>query len=330
MNGVPNQKTAEKKPVVSWQLPMQRVLWALAPASLLGVYFFGLRVLILYAVVNLAGFAAEYAFARQYKQQVSSSVFVTNMLFAMIIPPSLPFWMAAVGVIFAVVFGKMVFGGFGKNIFNPALVGRAFIYVTFAVYMTGVWSEPVGGIFGGFAAYSADAVTSATILTNGSGTISGVWLNAFLGNISGSTGETSAIAILLGGLYLVWKKVANTTIISWTLIGMVITQTILWYLGIHNAIDPLTAILAGGFMLGLFFMTTDPVSAPKTETGKLLYGLFIGVMTSLIRTFSVWSEGMMFAILLGNMFGPITDYAVNEYQKNKKEKNAALQTAGGK
>lgn len=328
MNGVPSQKAVEKKPVVSWQLPMQRVLWALAPAAMLGVYFFGLRVLILYAVVNLAGFAAEYAFARQYNQQVSSSVFVTNMLFAMIIPSTLPFWMAAVGIIFAVVFGKMVFGGFGKNIFNPALVGRAFIYVTFAVYMTGVWSEPVGGLFGGFAAYSADAVTSATILTNGAGTMSDVWIKAFIGNIAGSTGETSAAAILLGGLYLMWKKVANAKIIVWTLIGMVVPQTILWYFGIHSAIDPLTAILAGGFMLGLFFMTTDPVSAPKTEPGKLMYGLFIGVMTSMIRTFSVWPEGMMFAILLGNMFAPITDYAVNEYQKKKKEQSAPAPAGG--
>lgn len=327
MSEKPVLTTTPKKPLISWQLPMKRVLWALLPAAFAGIYFFGWRVLVLYVVVNIAGFLSEYIFARKYDQQVSSSVFVTNMLFAMIIPPALPFWMAAVGIVFGVVFGKMVFGGFGKNIFNPALVGRAFIYVTFAVYMTGMWSEPFGGILGGLFSYSPDAVTSATILSTAKGTMSSVWLSAFLGNISGSAGETSALFIILGGIYLVIKKVANKEIIISTLIGLIIPQTTLWYMGIEEAIDPVTAMLTGGFMLGLFFMTTDPVSAPKTDIGKILYGLFIGLMTSLIRTFSVWPEGMMFAILLGNMLGPITDYAITEQQKKKKAK-LSLQTAG--
>lgn len=312
-----------KKPIISWQLPMKRVLWALAPSALAGIYFFGLRVLLLYIVVHIAGFLSEYVFARKYDQQVSSSVFVTNMLFAMIIPPTLPFWMAVVGIIFAVVFGKMVFGGFGKNIFNPALVGRAFIYVTFAVYMTGMWSEPYGGILGGLLSYSPDAVTAATVLSTAKGTMNNVWLSAFLGNIAGSAGETSALLIIVGGMYLVIKKVASKEIIVSTVIGFLIPQTILWYLSVKDAVDPLTAMLTGGFMLGLFFMTTDPVSAPKTSVGKILYGLFIGLMTSMIRTFSVWPEGMMFAILLGNMLGPITDYAITEKKKKKKEKAAS-------
>lgn len=327
MSENPAVTQGNKKPLISWQLPMKRVLWALAPTALAGVYFFGLRVLLLYIVVHIAGFLSEYAFAKKYNQQVSSSVFVTNMLFAMIIPPALPFWMAAVGIIFGVVFGKMVFGGFGKNIFNPALVGRAFIYVTFAVYMTGMWSEPYGGMMGGLLSYSPDAVTSATVLSSAKGTMNSIWLNAFLGNIAGSAGETSALLIILGGMYLVIKKVASREIIITTVIGLVIPQTIFWYFGVKDAVDPLTAALTGGFMLGLFFMTTDPVSAPKTDTGKKLYGLFIGLMTSLIRTFSVWPEGMMFAILLGNMLGPITDYAITE-QRNKKKSKLSSQTAG--
>jgi len=320
----------QDKPLVSWQLPMKRVLWALFPSALAGIYFFGWRVLLLYVVVHVAGFLSEYAFAKKYNQQVSSSVFVTNMLFAMIVPPSLPLWMAVVGIVFGVVFGKMVFGGFGKNIFNPALVGRAFIYVTFAVYMTGMWYEPFGGAIGGLLSYAPDAITSATVLSEGQGTMSSIWLNAFLGNISGSAGETSAIAIILGGLYLVIKKVASKEIIITTVIGLLIPQTLFWYFGINNAIDPLTAMLTGGFMLGLFFMTTDPVSAPKTNVGKILYGLFIGSITSVIRTFSVWPEGMMFAILLGNMLGPITDYAINEQKKKKKAALSPQGSQGGK
>jgi Na+-transporting NADH:ubiquinone oxidoreductase subunit B len=319
----------QDKPLVSWQLPMKRVLWALLPSAFAGIYFFGWRVLLLYVVVHIAGFLSEYAFARHYKQQVSSSVFVTNMLFAMIAPPSLPLWMAVVGIVFGVVFGKMVFGGFGKNIFNPALVGRAFIYVTFAVYMTGMWYEPFGGLAGGLLSYAPDSITSATVLSEGQGTMSSVWLNAFLGNISGSAGETSALAIILGGLYLVIKKVASKEIIITTVIGLLIPQTLFWYFGVNNAIDPLTAMLTGGFMLGLFFMTTDPVSAPKTNIGKILYGLFIGSITSVIRTFSVWPEGMMFAILLGNMLGPITDYAINEQKKKKKEAISSQTVKGG-
>ncbi|HQB11102.1 MAG TPA: RnfABCDGE type electron transport complex subunit D, partial [bacterium] len=234
MSEKPAVTQGNKKPLISWQLPMKRVLWALAPTALAGVYFFGLRVLLLYIVVHIAGFLSEYAFAKKYNQQVSSSVFVTNMLFAMIIPPALPFWMAAVGIIFGVVFGKMVFGGFGKNIFNPALVGRAFIYVTFAVYMTGMWSEPYGGMMGGLLSYSPDAVTSATVLSSAKGTMNSIWLNAFLGNIAGSAGETSALLIILGGMYLVIKKVASREIIITTVIGLVIPQTIFWYFGVKD------------------------------------------------------------------------------------------------
>ena len=316
----------KKKKGFQWQMPMKKILWALSPALLASIYFYGWRVLVLLIVANGAAFLSEYIFAKQYGDAVSSSVFVTATLFTMTLPPTLPFWMAAVGVIFAIVFGKMVFGGFGKNIFNPALVGRAFIYVSFAVYMTGHWVDPVGGSFGGFMAWQSDAVTSATVLATAHGTTEQFWLSGFLGRIAGSVGETSAILLIPGGIYLVWKKIANKTLVFSTFGGMVVLQTIFWYLGVRDAMDPLTALLNGGFLLGMFFMVTDPVTAPKTDTGKLLYGLLIGTLTVLIRTFSVWPEGMMFAILLGNMFGPITDYYVKEAKKKKKAKAAA--TAG--
>lgn len=314
---------AKKKPLIMWLLPMKRVLYALIPATIASVYFFGWRSLALLITVNVAGFLTEYIFTRHYNEPVNSSVFVTNMLFALTLPPTLPLWMAAVGIVFGVLFGKLVFGGFGKNIFNPALVGRAFIYVTFAGYMTGKWALPSTGLLGGFITWVPDAVTSATVLQTGEGIDRMFFLHALLGNIPGSLGETSALAIMIGGFYLYWKKIANRIIIHWTFIGMVVMQGILWLTGLSGSIGPLSALLSGGFMLGLFFMVTDPVSAPKNGNAQLCYGLFIGVMTSLIRTFSVWPEGMMFAILLGNMFAPITDYFFNEMKKRKKNKAEA-------
>lgn len=299
---------------------MKKVMWALSPALAASVYFFGWRVLIMFVVVNIFGFLSEYLFAKHYKEQVSSSVFVTNFLFVMIIPPTLPYWMAVVGIVFAVVFGKMVFGGFGKNIFNPALTGRAFIYVTFASYMTGRWAEPVQGFFGGLVKYTPDAITSATVLSTGENIGTTFYISALTGNIPGSTGETSAILLLIGGIYLVMQKVASRTIVIWTLTGMLVTQGLLFYTGTAGNFDLIASVLSGGFMLGLFFMATDPVSAPKDETAKIFYGLFIGVMTPVIRTFSVWPEGMMFAILLANMFGPLMDMGAKELKKRQKSK----------
>ncbi len=276
------------------------------------------------SVTCFAGFFSEYLFARHYNEPVNSSVFVTSVLFALSLPPALPLWMAVVGIVFAVVFGKMVFGGFGKNVFNPALAGRAFIYITFAGYMTGVWSIPAQNIFEGFMIWQPDAVTSATVLATGESVDKSFYINAFTGMIPGSLGETSAFALLAGGVYLYWKKTASRTIIHSTFLGMIILQSILYYSGAGGAADPLTSILAGGFLLGLFFMATDPVSAPKKKESQILYGFFIGTMTALIRTFSVWDGGMMFAILLANMFAPITDHGVAEFLKWKKERRGVV------
>jgi Na+-transporting NADH:ubiquinone oxidoreductase subunit B len=317
-----SEKMSEKskQPVIKWLDPMKKVMWALSPALAASVYFFGWRVLIMFAVVNAAGFLAEYFFSKHYNEPVSSSVFVTNFLFVMIIPPALPYWMAVIGIVFAVIFGKMVFGGFGKNIFNPALTGRAFLYVTFGSYMTGNWPLPAQGLLGGLVKYTPDAVTSATVLSTGENIDITYYINASLGNIPGSTGETSAVLLLLGGIYLVMKKIASRTIVVWTLAGMLLTQGFLYYTGLAGNFDIPASVLSGGFMLGLFFMATDPVSAPKEENAKLFYGLFIGFITPVIRTFSVWPEGMMFAILLANMFAPLMDMGAKEWKKRNKAK----------
>jgi len=247
-------KTLKKVPLIKWQLPMQRVLYALAPAVVASVYFFGWRSLVVLAVVNIAGFLTEYSFCRYYKESVSSAVFVSNILFALILPPTLPLYMAAIGIVFGILFGKMVFGGFGKNVFNPALVGRAFIYVNFSVNMNNKWFEPFQGFPGGFAKFAADidTITNATpirVMTE-----SGDFPIAplFWGNISGCYGETSAVLLILGGLYILWKKAANFRIVVSCFVSAILLQGILWKCGVTGAVDPIRSILSGGFMIGAF------------------------------------------------------------------------------
>jgi Na+-transporting NADH:ubiquinone oxidoreductase subunit B len=145
-------------------------------------------------------------------------------------------------------------------------------------------------------------------------------LSLLLGNVSGSLGETSGLLILIGGIYIVIKKYANYRIVISSLIGMLLVQTGLWLFGVDGAIDPLSAFLGGGFILGFLFMVTDPVSSSQTNTGRWIYGGFVGVVSSIIRIFSIWSGGVMFAILLGNMFAPIIDHYIRQAKKSREEK----------
>ena len=298
-----------------WQKPMNKVLYALAPAIAASIYFFGWRALILILVSNAAALLCEYAFARHYREQVTSAVFVSATLFAMSLPPAIPFWMAVVGIAFGIGFAKMAFGGFGKNIFNPAIAGRAFIYVNFSTPMTGRWFEPFQGGWGGLSHYSVDAVCNATpmqiLKTGGHVPLE----NLLLGNTAGCLGETAAVLLLVGGLYLMFNKTANYRLSVSCLAAALLLQSILHYAGVDNAMPPIQATLSGGFILAALFMVTDPVSAPKTNPGRWIYGILIGVLTVVIRTFSVWAEGAMFAILLGNMFAPLIDQCVEHFKR---------------
>jgi RnfABCDGE-type electron transport complex D subunit len=307
-----------KQSVIKWQKPMNQVLYALIPVILASIYFFGWRSLCMLVVVNLFAFLSEYCFAKYYKNQVTAAVFVTGTLFALSLPPNLPYWMAVIGIVFGVVFGKMVFGGFGKNIFNPAIVGRAFIYINFTTQMNGRWFEPVAGKLGGLVNYTTDAICSATPMQVVKAGESMSLIDLLVGNTAGCFGETSALLLILGGIYIIWKKVANYRLIVSCLGTFLILQSALWFSGVKESIPPLEAMLSGGFMLGLIFMVTEPVSAPKTNIGRWIYGGLIGVLTVLIRTFSIWPEGMMFAILIGNMFAPLTDFYVKELTGKKK------------
>ena len=195
------------------------------------------------------------------------------------------------------------------NIFNPALVGRCLIYVSFPAHMTVSWAEPYNGILGGFANWSSgiDAMTSATpmILFNKEGIMTN-YLNLFLGNIAGSIGETSALLILLAAIYLIVTKTASWKIMVSCLTSFGILGSILYLTRVIQA-DPLFAILSGGFLFATVFMATDPVTAPRQETSKYIYGALIGIIAMVIRSFALFTEGIMFAILIANAFVPLLD-----------------------
>ena len=308
----------KKQSLIMKQPIMMRMIYALIPLAVVSIYFFGWRSLLVLAVVNIVGFLSEYLFARIYKQKVSAAVFVTNFLFALSLPPSIPIWMASVGIIFGVIFGKMVFGGFGRNVFNPALTGRAFIYVSFVVPLTSTWLKPAGGMLGGFARFSTDAVTQATPLRLLAAGKNVPLIKLILGNTSGSFGETCAVLIVISGIYLIWKKTASFRIILSGIIGFLAFETLFWALGVEGVTDPAHAFFAGSFLFGIVFMATDPISASQTtNAGRWIYGALIGILTPLIRTFSVWPAGITFAILIANMFAPLLDYMIKNAKKKK-------------
>lgn len=297
---------------------MTHMLIALAPITLAGVYLYGLHVLAMLAVAMVICVGGEYLFLRPYREPVTPSILVTAVLYVLSLPPGLPLWMTAVGAAFAVVFGKMVFGGFGKNIYNPALAGRAFVYISFGRYMTARWPEPYAAPPGGFAAWMPDAISSAT---PGMDLKAGLEVGLeplFFGNTTGVVGGTAAWLVLLGGAYILWKRAANYRLVASCVIGFLVVQTAIWLSGAPSAADPLRGMLGGAFLIGAFFYATEPVSACKTNPGRWIYGFLIGALSSVIATFSNWPAGTMFAILLANTFAPIIDYGVQEWQKSAK------------
>lgn len=305
------------------QKMMTKVLISLIPILLLSIYLFGLRTLVVLSVVTITGILCEYAIMRLIngdKAKVSESVLVSCVLFTLTLPPAIPLWIAAVGIAFGVIFGKCVFGGFGRNIFNPALVGRCLIYVSFPAYMTVAWAEPYKGLFGGFAKWSSgiDAMTSATpmIMMNKEGIMTD-YINLFLGNIAGSIGETSALLILIAAVYLVLTKTASFKIMISCFASFTILGSVLYFTGVIQT-DPLFAVLSGGFMFATVFMATDPVSAPRQDAAKYIYGALIGIIAMVIRSFALFTEGIMFAILIANAFVPLIDRNIKILKERKK------------
>lgn len=306
------------------QKMMRYVLLCLIPIIVFAIYLYGLRVLFLLAAVLAAGTFTEYFWEKKQGNKASEAIFVTCVLYTLTLPATIPLWIAVLGILFGVFFGKLVFGGFGKNIFNPALVGRAFIYVNFPEPLTISWNKIASGLPGGFGTYltnEIDAISTATpmiLFKNYSETVD--IQSLFFGFIPGSIGETCKILIIIAGIYLIYKKAASWQIMAGSFTGFIATSSILYFLTDLNVTNPLYGMLLGGFLFGTVFMATDPVSAAKTETGKWIYGIIIGGVTVLIRALSLFNGGMMFAILIGNTFAPIFDYFIKEAKTRKKVK----------
>jgi Na+-transporting NADH:ubiquinone oxidoreductase subunit B len=232
-----------------------------------------------------------------------------------------------VGIVFGVVFGKEVFGGFGRNVFNPALVGRAFVYVSFPAFLTGQWTQNFSSVLGGFTAWVGspiDELASATpmLIYRASGEMVEYW-KLLVGYVSGSLGETSALIIILAGIYLLVTKTASWETMLSTTLSFIVFDTIFNFINSQSVPNPVFGILSGGFLFAVVFMATDPISSPKTKEAKFIYGSIIGLVTVVIRGFALFSGGVMFAILIGNTFAPILDELVKYLKKRKKASQSA-------
>jgi len=301
------------------QRPMLQVCYALSPLVLASIYLFGWRTFFLIGVILVFGIATEAAFTLKQGKPITSAVFVTCLIFSLSLPPTIPIWMAIIGIVAGVAIGKMAFGGFGQNIFNPAMVGRCIIYINFPLALTGSWTKPMWGGTAGFGHWSfpADAVTQATPLME---LRKGILLpiqDLFWGNIPGSLGETSAILIILGGAYIIFKKVASWKLVLSCLLGGLIVSSIMFIMGIVSIPSPLSALLSGSFLFGCAFVVTEPVSGAKTTVGQWIYGFMIGGLTMVLRGFSNFSEGIMFSVLIMNAFVPILDHIIRQVQTSK-------------
>lgn len=298
---------------------MLHVIIALMPALLCALWYFGLPALRVTAVSIAACMATEWLITRFMLGRPSSlgnlSALLTGLLLALNLPASLPWWTEVMGAVFAVGIAKMAFGGLGCNIFNPALAGRVFLLISFPALMT---SWPLAG--SGFHA-APDGATGATLLgriklgeTVGADALSG--LDMFLGNMGGSLGETGALALILGFIYLLCTRV-----ISWHIpVAIVATVAVAdWALGAPVAAN----VLGGGLLLGAIFMATDYVTSPMTRTGMVVYGVLIGLITVVIRQWGAYPEGMSFAILLGNATTPLINLWLRPQRFSPRRKEVA-------
>ncbi len=309
-----------------------RIMWsvvlALTPAFLGSIYFFGARALWLVLIGVISAVITEAACQKARRKPVTvsdGSAAVTGILLVFCLPPGVPWWLPAVGSAFAIAVGKQVFGGLGHNPFNPALLGRAFLLASWPLHMTTAWRAPSMGTLSGI-----DAVTNATplsmlkeaqkVLADPAATteqmvqarealsqLSSAYGNLFFGNVGGSLGETSVILLLIGGLYLLFKRYIGWKIpLTFMASVMIITGIFGGSNGLFTG-DSLFHLLSGGLVLGAFFMATDMVTTPVTFRGRLIFGTGCGVITSVIRLAGGYPEGVCYSILLMNAFTPLID-----------------------
>lgn len=344
-----------KRPVFLKQKIMLRVLYALSPIAIVSIYYFGWRILAILFTANLFAFFTEWIMESRSSGKVSMACFVTATIYGLSLPPITPFWIVATGAIVALLFGKEVFGGFGKNIFNPAIVGRSFVYVAFPTELTSRFVPAFSGFPGGFAQWSFSTSAPASYLTKAGHTLTDaisaatpMWArrdfgfitgiqNLFTGGIgetftfsgqskvlaAGSAGEICALAIILSALYLIITKTAKWQLMLSTILGACLLNIILRNLAGIEAVPPLDfSLFSGALLFAAVFMVTDPVSAPNQPASQWIYGLFIGAMIIFFRYKSIFAGGVGFSILLGNMLAPSFDYWIKKYKNRKKEQAA--------
>ncbi len=294
---------------------MRDVVIALLPTVLLSILFYGWSEIMVLAVSVVSCVLLEYLITRFLLKRPNSigdwSAVVTGVLLALNLPASSPWWMVVIGAIVAIGVAKMTFGGLGQNLFNPAIVGRVFLLISFPVAMTN-WA-PVKGFI------NVDAYSGATLLglvnEGGVEAIQNIsYLNTLLLNIGGSAGELSAIAILIGFVYLLVRKVIRPHITLSIWATVFVFSGIMWLIAPETYTDPIFNLLTGGLLLGSVFMATDYVTSPMSKTGGIIFGIGIGLITMLIRYFGAYPEGMSFAILIMNSTVPL----INKAFKSKK------------
>jgi Na+-transporting NADH:ubiquinone oxidoreductase subunit B len=340
-------KGSHIRDVIDLKRTMSMVIIAMIPALLFGIWNTGyqhflslgqqadfmqivgyglLKVIPIVAVSYIAGLGVEFIFAQIRHEEVNEGFLVSGMLIPLVMPVDVPLWMVAIATIFAVIIGKEAFGGTGMNVFNPALLARAFIFFAYPAKITGdtIWT---GGLTKGEGVI--DGFSGATPLSKAaSGAIDQIPSihDLFFGFIPGSIGETSKLAILIGAAILIITGIGSWRIMLAALLGGV-TMTLIFNVFAANAymtLSPLTQIMMGSFMFGMVFMATDPVTASQTNRGKWIYGFLAGLFAIMIRVFNpAYPEGVMLSILLMNAFAPLIDYYVVEANIKKRLKRAA-------
>ena len=296
------------------------------PSSMMDNFWFGFwQWFPIYATVFIVGAFWEILFASVRGHEINEGFFVTSILFSLIVPATLPLWQAALGISFGIVIGKEVFGGTGKNFLNPALTGRAFLYFAYPIQISGdaVWVAVDG--YTGATALGVAAAGGVDALTQAGFTIQ----QSFFGNMAGSIGETSLIAVGLGALFLLATKVASWRIMLGVAVGVVATSVLFNVIGSDTnpmfSLTPQWHFVIGGLAFGMVFMATDPVSASMTDTGRFWYGFLIGLMTILIRVVNpAFPEGIMLAILFANLFAPLIDWFVVQANIKRRAKRYAV------
>lgn len=302
---------------------MWEVVYTLTPFVIAAYYFFGLGALSVIIASVAGSFSAEYIFNSSGKSKSlrDGSALITGILLAMTLPPGFPLWMSFIGGFVAIGMGKMIWGGLGQNVFNPALLGRAFLQAAFPTAIT-TWSAPDGNYFAlrgtnaalpFFQSQNVDAISTATPLAQMKFEHAATPLHElFLGNTAGSLGETSALLLIFACVYLLWRKLINWRIPFSIISTVVLFSGIVWIID-HSYPTPLFMILSGGLLLGAIYMATDLVTSPITPKGLWIYGIGIGLLVVLIRLWGGLPEGVMYAILLMNAATPL----INRFTKIK-------------